>query len=81
LKGTINSTKEKKDDEWPIRSALMQIYYAETNLYAKQGIYSTSFEVLQQYGLSPKVYKGICTKMYFDLFYVFQSMQKTEFDY
>jgi len=59
----VNATVVKQDEQWPIRSALMQIYYAQTNLFAKKKVYSTSLLVLEQYGLPPIVTKGICTKI------------------
>jgi len=60
--GNINQTRVEKDPQWPIRDALMKVYYAQTNYNEIHNQYAPNLSTLVQAGLLPSyVADGACT--------------------
>jgi hypothetical protein len=57
----VNGTKPIRDPQWPVRDALIQVFYAETLLEASGHPYTTDLRILvQSYGLPQYIANGLC---------------------
>jgi len=62
--GPVNSTPLQKDPQWPVRDALMKVYYALTKYYSTHLQYTTDLSVLvSEEGLPEYVAQGTCTSV------------------
>jgi len=57
----VNSTKLVRDIQWPVRQTLIQIYYAQADLYSRTQMYTVSLRVLVFYGLPDSIVLGHCS--------------------